>query len=305
MASLDQKISALTDLGAAEDTDYLLVLRALENGKLSLSAIRTLLAAADGSVALAKLANIATGKVLGNVSGDPAAPAELSGTQVTALLDAFAGEGGSAAKGLVPSPGTAAKFPRIMQSDGDWAPNDAPFVPVPVGQWHMPWVPLTQGQISNQASVNVLPWYVAVDSTFDTLVQELITAQSGAKLWCAFYDWNDGNPGNCELLFDFGELDLSTGAGGAVTRTLSPAISVPRGWYWGAAFMPAITTAPVILCNTNGWSGAWHRSSYMGGQNSRGFSRGVTYPTSGAPATIGNVSPTAVNFAGFMLNRSA
>ena len=70
----------------------------------------------DGdAVTNAKLANMPATTIKGNDTGASADPADLTGTQVTALLDVF----GSAAKGLTPaSGGGTANF---LRADGTWA----------------------------------------------------------------------------------------------------------------------------------------------------------------------------------------
>lgn len=60
------------------------------------------------------LTTIATGRVLGNVSGATAKPGAITGTQVTALLDLFS----ATAKGVVSSPG--ASTGRVLKDDGSW-----------------------------------------------------------------------------------------------------------------------------------------------------------------------------------------
>jgi hypothetical protein len=68
---------------------------------------------ADGSLPLAKLVAIAAARILGSVAGG--APAELTGTQVTALLDAFT----TGLKGLVPASGGGTV--NFLRADGAFA----------------------------------------------------------------------------------------------------------------------------------------------------------------------------------------
>lgn len=76
-------------------------------------------ALADDSVTNAKLANMAQATIKGRASGAGTGdPTDLTGTQATAVLDAFVGDSGSGGtKGLVPAPasGDATKF---LRGDG-------------------------------------------------------------------------------------------------------------------------------------------------------------------------------------------
>ena len=67
------------------------------------------------AVTNAKLANMPATTIKGNDTGAAADPADLTGTQVTALLDVF----GSAAKGLTPASGGGTT--NFLRADGTWA----------------------------------------------------------------------------------------------------------------------------------------------------------------------------------------
>jgi hypothetical protein len=69
----------------------------------------------SGVVTLAKMANLAANSIIGNNTGSSATPLALTGTQVTALLDSFAGS----AKGLVPA--SAGGTSNFLRADGTWA----------------------------------------------------------------------------------------------------------------------------------------------------------------------------------------
>ena len=70
---------------------------------------------ANDAVSNAKLANMAAGSIKGNNTGGAADPADLTGTQATALLDAFT----SGLKGLAPASGGGAT--NFLRADGVWA----------------------------------------------------------------------------------------------------------------------------------------------------------------------------------------
>lgn len=75
---------------------------------------------ANNCVDNTKLANMATARIKGRTTGGTGDPEDLTGAQVTALLDAFVGDSGSGGtQGLVPAPGVgdATKF---LRGDGTW-----------------------------------------------------------------------------------------------------------------------------------------------------------------------------------------
>jgi hypothetical protein len=73
---------------------------------------------AAAAVSLAKMANLAANSIIGNNTGSPATPLALTGTQVTAMLNAFVGDAGSGGtKGLVPAPVTGDST-KYLRGDG-------------------------------------------------------------------------------------------------------------------------------------------------------------------------------------------
>lgn len=69
----------------------------------------------DANVTLAKLANVATARLMGRVTAGTGVPEALTGTQATTLLDAFT----SALKGLVPASGGGTT--NFLRADATWA----------------------------------------------------------------------------------------------------------------------------------------------------------------------------------------
>lgn len=69
---------------------------------------------ATAGVTLAKLANLATARFIGRVTGGPGVPESISGTQATTLLDVFT----SVLKGLVPASGGGTV--NFLRADGTW-----------------------------------------------------------------------------------------------------------------------------------------------------------------------------------------
>jgi hypothetical protein len=86
-----------------------------DKGDITVSSSGTVWTIDNSVVTLAKMANLAANSIIGNNTGSPATPLALTGTQVTAMLDAFT----SGAKGLAPaSGGGTANF---LRADGTWA----------------------------------------------------------------------------------------------------------------------------------------------------------------------------------------
>ncbi len=75
----------------------------------------------EAPIANSDLANMASGAIKGRASAGSGHPEDLTGTQATALLDAFVASGPSHKKGLVPDPGAAAGTTKFLREDGSWA----------------------------------------------------------------------------------------------------------------------------------------------------------------------------------------
>jgi len=86
-----------------------------DKGDITVSGGGTVWTIDGGAVSLAKMANLAANSIIGNNTGASATPLALTGTQATAMLDAFT----SGAKGLAPaSGGGTANF---LRADATWA----------------------------------------------------------------------------------------------------------------------------------------------------------------------------------------
>lgn len=74
----------------------------------------------DGAVTNAKMADMATARIKGRTTAGTGSPEDLTGTQVTEMLDAFVGSGASHKKGLVPDPGATPGTTKYLREDGTW-----------------------------------------------------------------------------------------------------------------------------------------------------------------------------------------
>jgi hypothetical protein len=101
----------------------------IETAQIANGAVTTI-KVGDNQITLAKLVDIATARILGRDTAGSGDPEELTGTEVTVLLDAFT----SALKGLAPASGGGSV--NFLRADGTWAapsggsgaPTDAQYV---------------------------------------------------------------------------------------------------------------------------------------------------------------------------------
>lgn len=86
-----------------------------DKGDITVSAGGTTWTIDAGAVTLAKMANLATGTIIGRATAGTGVPEALTGAQATALLDTFT----SGAKGLAPASGGGST--NFLRADGTWA----------------------------------------------------------------------------------------------------------------------------------------------------------------------------------------
>ena len=80
----------------------------------------TALTIANDAVTNAKAADMAANTIKGRATAGTGDPEDLTGTQATALLDAFVGSGVTHKKGLVPDPGATPGTVKYLREDGTW-----------------------------------------------------------------------------------------------------------------------------------------------------------------------------------------
>jgi predicted heme/steroid binding protein len=120
---------------------------------------------ANNSVSLAKMAQVATARVLGRVTAGTGNVESLTGTQLTTLVDVFT----SALKGAVPAPGSVGST-RFLREDGTWV--------VPSGGG---------GGITGSGTTNAIPKFTGstaignssiIDTTDQTYIRSGINSSS-------------------------------------------------------------------------------------------------------------------------------
>lgn len=115
----------LTVGGGIEFTGSQGIQRSALTGDVTASAGSNTTTIAADAVTNAKAANMANGTIKGRSTAGTGDPEDLTGTQATALLDAFVQAGASAKKGLAPAPGATAhtNHPYYLGDNGSWNVN--------------------------------------------------------------------------------------------------------------------------------------------------------------------------------------
>ena len=140
-----------------------------------------------GHVTLARMANLAANSFIGNNTGVAATPLALTGTQATALLDAFT----SGAKGLAPASGGGTT--NFLRANGTWAApsgsGDPEYVDLglrPIAHWQSgsAAVPIAVGEIAPTATGTGTATTVATTNTYTAtrITEYLVTTASTAAV---------------------------------------------------------------------------------------------------------------------------
>lgn len=140
-------------------------------GDITVTSSGTVWTIGAAKVTLAKMANLATARFIGRVTGSTGVPEAMTGTQATSLLDVFT----DALKGLVPASGGGTT--NFLRADGTWAPPSASATNVEVDFGSTP---------VTEATFVVTD--AAVSGTSKILVSESGTAATGRAAGDALWD---------------------------------------------------------------------------------------------------------------------
>ena len=214
-------------------------------GDITVGAGGTTMAIDVGVVTNTKLANVATATVKGRSTAGSGAPEDLTGTQVTALLDQFT----TSLKGLVPPPVTATG--KFLKDDGTWAAPasgggggggleiSGGMVPVTVAgnKWYNTWK--HRGVTDNAVSAysggmwpERFPVVVGGSMTLASIVMEASVAAT-SKLRLAIYS-SDPTTGLPLTKLWEGVKDLAAATN--ATIAVSPTVALTPGVYWVAVW---------------------------------------------------------------------
>jgi hypothetical protein len=183
---------------------------------------------ANGAVNNNRLANMANGTIKGRNAGTTGTPQDLTGTQVTALLDVFT----PSLKGLVPASGGGTT--NFLRADGTWAAptggGGLPLqLPIQDGYYYSTWA---GGRIQDAQDPPISdfmyawPIFLGEEKTWTEIGLYVAASGESDVIRLGIAADSNGKPG--DILVDSGEISLaSTGA-----KPVTINQTLPAGHYW-------------------------------------------------------------------------
>lgn len=254
--NIDANAVGATEIAADAVTTAKILDLNVTTGKLAANAVTTA-KITDANVTLAKIANIATSRLLGRVTASSGVVEELTGTQVTTLLDVFT----SVLKGLVPASGGGTV--NFLRADATWAvPTSNVFfgdgsdgdVTIAAGT-----TTLTRTMYYNNLTID--SGAILASAGFPIHVKGILTFTDSTSVISRI-----GNPG----------ADATPTASGAAAATLTGGIFVQPGVNAGAGGSPPSGASGNVLSTYQGCTAT-------GGAGGRG-----NFHAGGSGSTIGS-----------------
>lgn len=177
---------------------------------------------ADGSISLTKLvditnqianqalAQVSTSTLKGRATAGTGNVEDLTGTQATALLDAFVGSGASHKKGLVPTPGATPGTTKFLREDASWVVLTESFI-IAIGDQT---TALTTGTAKETLR---MPY----GFTLTAVRASLTTAQTSGSIFTVDINENGSSILSTKLTIDNTEKTSTTAATAAVISDAS------------------------------------------------------------------------------------
>lgn len=236
---LDTITVAAAGGGSLADGDY---------GDVTVSSSGTVITVDNGTITLAKQADLATQRLIGRNSGTTGVPEAVTLTQ---LLDWI----GSAAQGDILyrgsaswsrlAAGTAGQF--LLTNGSSANPQWALTVPPHPGYhdlyYYSGYTGIAPGVLSlTQNRLHFIPFPCVEPTTWNRIGINVTTNQASAMARLGIYNNSGGRP--TSLVLDAGEVDCSTT--GEKEATISQALSI--GWYW-LALVTSVNTVGITAEN--------------------------------------------------------
>jgi len=114
--------------------------------------------------------------------------------------------------------------------------------------WLQPFWAGTVAQTGTANRVHLQPLWVPEAATISEVSFSVDTASSGKSMRIGIYVDNNGTPAGSALLFDSGNIDVSSSGGKTVT--VSPPVNVKKGWVWVALATEDATMAFIRSSDT-------------------------------------------------------